>query len=147
MKMAPRAIPNPGRVLEQELLSPELGFLVAAELGNFSGEILRVSPFLGEKRLYRRRGDARRWRRLPGGTQVRSRLDRGQGSPGGCGPPRSSPSGSWGLQAKKNLCIFWEFSKHFGFWTFSTMHRHNKQKLALVILSIGYSKKICQNDV
>ena len=40
MKMASGAIPNPGRVPEKELLSPELGFLVAAELGNFSGEIV-----------------------------------------------------------------------------------------------------------
>ena len=40
MKMTPGAIPNPGRVPEQELLSLELGFLVAAELENFFGEIL-----------------------------------------------------------------------------------------------------------
>ena len=43
MKMAPWAIPNPDRVPKHELLSPELGFLVAAELGNFSGEIDRGS--------------------------------------------------------------------------------------------------------
>ena len=40
MKMAPGAIPNPGRVPEQELMFPKLGFLVAVGLGNFSGEIL-----------------------------------------------------------------------------------------------------------
>ena len=27
--------------------------------------------------------------------------------------------------------IFSDFSEHFQFWTFSAMHRHNKQKLAL----------------
>ena len=43
MKMAPGAIPNPDRVPEQELLSPELGFLVAVALGYVSGENLRCS--------------------------------------------------------------------------------------------------------
>ena len=38
MKMAPGAIPNPGRVPEQELLSPESGFLVAVELRCVSEE-------------------------------------------------------------------------------------------------------------
>ena len=45
MKMTPGAIPNPGRVPEQELLSFKLGFFVSAELGNFSGEILRCLQF------------------------------------------------------------------------------------------------------
>ena len=45
MQMAPGAIPRPGRVPKQRLLSPELGFLVAAELRNFSGEILRRAEF------------------------------------------------------------------------------------------------------
>ena len=36
MEMAPGAIPRPGRVPEQRLLSPELGFQMAAELRNFS---------------------------------------------------------------------------------------------------------------
>ena len=43
MEMAPGAIPRPGKVPKQRLLSPELGFLVAAELRNSSGEI--VDPF------------------------------------------------------------------------------------------------------
>ena len=53
MKMTPGEIPNPGRVPEQELLSPELGFLVATELGNFSGEIDQGSSVLGQEGLYR----------------------------------------------------------------------------------------------
>ena len=58
---------------------------------------------------------------------------------------------SWGLCAPPGLVllapgVFWrdrisvifsDFSKHFGFWTFSAMHRNNKQKLALGILSRG----------
>ena len=37
MEMAPGAIPRPGKVPKQRLLSPELGFRLAAELWNFSG--------------------------------------------------------------------------------------------------------------
>ena len=43
MEMAPGAIPRPGRVPKQRLLSPELGFWMAAELWNFSGEIVDCS--------------------------------------------------------------------------------------------------------
>ena len=51
MKMAPGHFPVPlvGRVPEQRLLSPELGFWMAAELGRVSGKkILRVSYILGQ---------------------------------------------------------------------------------------------------
>ena len=34
------ALPHPDKVPEQRLLSPELGFWMAAELWNFSGEIV-----------------------------------------------------------------------------------------------------------
>ena len=47
MKMAPGALPRPGRVPEQKLLSPELGFWMAAELGRVFGKILRWSSKLG----------------------------------------------------------------------------------------------------
>ena len=40
MEMAPGVIPRPGRVPTQRLLSPKLGFLVAADLRNSSGEIV-----------------------------------------------------------------------------------------------------------
>ena len=79
------AILNPGRVPEQELMSPELGFFVAEELRCVSGENLRCSRVLGQETLYRRRGDARRWTRALGGTPVQLTLDRGQVPPGGCG--------------------------------------------------------------
>ena len=36
MKMAPGALPRPGRVPEQRLMSPETCFRLAAELRNFS---------------------------------------------------------------------------------------------------------------
>jgi len=49
MKMAPEVDPRPGRVPEQELLTPELGFWMAAELGSFSGKFLRGSWFLGHE--------------------------------------------------------------------------------------------------
>ena len=41
MEMAPGAIPRPGKVPKQRLMSPELGFLVAAALRSFSGEIVK----------------------------------------------------------------------------------------------------------
>ena len=49
MKMAPGAIPNPGRVPKHELLSPELWLLVVVELGYFSGEIDQVLRVFGSK--------------------------------------------------------------------------------------------------
>ena len=42
MEMAPGALPRPGKVPKQRLLSPELGFWMAAELWNFSGEIVEA---------------------------------------------------------------------------------------------------------
>ena len=59
MEMAPGAIPRPGRVPKQRLLSPELGFLVAAELQNSSGEIVDIFRVFGAGALYRRKGGAR----------------------------------------------------------------------------------------
>ena len=47
MKMDPGALPRPGKVREQRLLSPELGFWMTAELGRVSGKILRSGPELG----------------------------------------------------------------------------------------------------
>ena len=138
MKMAPGAIPNPGRVPEQELMSPGLGFLVAAELRCVSGENLRCSLiFRSGANIYAKgRREA---------VEEGSRWDPHTVDPG------PWPGATWRLWARPELVllapgvfcrnkisvIFWEFSEHFGFWTFSAMHRHNKQKLALGILSIG----------
>ena len=88
-------------------------FLVAAELRCLSGENLRCSRvFRWEPHVVK---------------------------------PGPRPGATWRLWAPPGLVllapgvfwrnrisvIFWEFSEHFGFWTFSAMHRHNKQKLAL----------------
>ena len=50
-------------------------------------------------------------------------------------PPRGTspslllaPGVFWPLRIS---VIFPDFSEHFHFWTFSAMHKHNKQKLAL----------------
>ena len=69
------------------------------------------------------------------------------------GAAKAQPRGwcVWGLWSSPGLVllapgVFWrfrisvnfsEFSEHFHFWTFSAMHRHNKQKLALWHLLIG----------
>ena len=48
MKMAPGALPHPDRMSEQRLLSPKLGFWMAAEVGRVSGKILiNVQHILG----------------------------------------------------------------------------------------------------
>ena len=63
MKMAPEVDPHPGRVPEQELLSSELGFSIAAEVGIVFGKILRgLGFFHPDKYIVRRAsgGDARR---------------------------------------------------------------------------------------
>ena len=65
MKMAPGALTHPGRVPEQRLMSPELGFWMAAELERASGKILRVSSVLGQEGIYGRRGNARWCPRAP----------------------------------------------------------------------------------
>ena len=60
MEMAPGAIPRPGRVPKQRLLSPELGFFVAAELRNSSGEIVDSSVSFRSGEIYSPKGVARR---------------------------------------------------------------------------------------
>ena len=60
MEMAPGAIPRPGKVPKQRLLSPELVFSVAAELWNFSGEIVDSFRVFGVGAIYSPKGVARR---------------------------------------------------------------------------------------
>ena len=45
MEMAPGAIPRPGRVPEQRLLSPETWFRVDGGIGTFRGFLLRCLGF------------------------------------------------------------------------------------------------------
>ena len=56
MEMAPGVNPRPGRVPEQELLTPETWFLVAAELRNSSGEIVDSFRVFASGGINRRRG-------------------------------------------------------------------------------------------
>ena len=60
MEMAPGAIPRPGKVPKQRLLSPELGFRMAAELWNFSGEIVDPPVSFRSGAIYSPKGVARR---------------------------------------------------------------------------------------
>ena len=52
MKMAPEVDPCPGRVPEMELLNPELGFWLVAELCRVSGKILQEASILGHIGFY-----------------------------------------------------------------------------------------------
>ena len=69
--------PHPGRVPEQELLLPELGFEEAAMLRNFSAKTIGGSGFFrsGEisRRKERRRPSLQVARWSPGATQTGSR--------------------------------------------------------------------------
>ena len=51
MEMAPGAIPRPGRVPEQRLLSPELGFAMTAATELFFHEKVTPRNFLGQRLL------------------------------------------------------------------------------------------------
>ena len=132
MEMAPGVIPRPGKVPKQRLLSPELGFLVAAELWNSSGEIVDPLRIFTVEAIYSAKGVARRCTRRPRHPST---------------PPPSWPrlGMAWRLWASLGLVllahgVFWrnriyvifqDFSEHFHFLTFSAMHKQNKQELAL----------------
>ena len=101
MEMAPGALPRPGRVSEQRLLSLEIGFRMAAELWNFSGEIVYPpvsfrsgGVFIGEEAT---RGGAR-------GVLTTPRHGSLQAAPSASeeavGLPRTCPSGPRSLLAK-----------------------------------------------
>lgn len=61
MTMATISSESPSRQgARMEFLSPELGFLVAAEFGSVSRNFLRGSSVLGHGKKYRRRGIGRR---------------------------------------------------------------------------------------
>ena len=88
MEMAPGVNPRPGRVPEQELLTPETWFLVAAELRNSSGEIVDCFRVFAAGGINRPKydGQSRPWapHHVPECQQVRPRhhmVWRGRGSP------------------------------------------------------------------
>lgn len=94
MNMAPEVNPHPGRVPEQELMSTELVFFMAAELGIVFGKILRGLGFFQRDKYVVRmasRGGAQGaqagWGRNLGWT-------RAPRSPGHLVAPSRFPSGS-----------------------------------------------------
>jgi hypothetical protein len=87
MEMAPGAIPRPGKVPKQRLLSPELGFWMAAELWNFSGKIVEALRVIFSGAIYSPKGVARRCTRQRHHPWARPRPSRAQVACGGCGPP------------------------------------------------------------
>ena len=60
MEKAPGVNPRPGRVPEQELLTPETWFRMAAELWNFSGEIVDSFVSFRSGAIYSPKGVVRR---------------------------------------------------------------------------------------
>ena len=79
--------PRPGRVPEQELLLPELGFKEVATLWNFSGKNDWGSGVFRSEEVNRQKGVADRATRWLGGLQARPSLGRVHVAPGSCGHP------------------------------------------------------------
>ena len=138
MAMAPGALPRPGRVPEQRLLSPKTCFRLAAELRDFSWTEADIPVSFRSEATYRRRDDARGRTGWPHTGQARPSLARAWAM---CGPLQALQQLPFCLPESSGILefsmIFPEFLEHFHFWTFSAMHRHNKQKLALWHLLIG----------
>ena len=138
MAMAPGAIPRPGRVPEQRLLSPETWFRLAAELRDFSWTEADIPVSFRSEATYRRRDDARGHTRRPHIGQARPGLARAWAM---CGPLQALQQFPFWLPESYGILefskIFPEFPEHFHFWTFSAINRHDKQKLALWHLLIG----------
>jgi hypothetical protein len=63
--MALGAIPCPGRVAEQRLLSPQNWSSMVAVLWNFSWMEIGLFRVFASERIYRRKGDVRGWTRGP----------------------------------------------------------------------------------
>ena len=86
MKMAPEALPHPGRVPEQRLMSPETVFRMAAEhRGVFA--IMTISPRVyASGALSSPKGSSRSVTEGPHPRRARSPLGRAQVWCGGCGP-------------------------------------------------------------
>ena len=78
MKMAPGALPRPGRVPEQRLLSPETEFRMVAEHGVVFANMTNRTRVYASGPIYRRRGGIGAAR----GSHTIAR----------CGPPWATPS-------------------------------------------------------
>ena len=119
MEMAPGVNPRPGRVPEQELLTPETEFRMAAEHGGVFG-IMTIRPRVyASGALSSPKGSSGSVTERPHPRRARSPLGHAQVGCGGCGPPGTCPSGSGSLlvrylQRKKfcpipRILVFWPF--------------------------------------
>ena len=129
MEMAPGAIPRPGRVPEQRLSVPRILSAMVAALRNVSWTEADYFRVFVLERIYRRK---RRREGVPEGPTPcpgvgQARPGRALGevcSPRGAPPTLLLAPGVF-LHYRISV-IFLVFSKHFHFWTFSTINRHNK---------------------
>ena len=77
MKMAPGAIPRPGRVPERSFCPPNLDFGAAAAR-NFSGSLVNIFRVYSAGAIYGRKGSSRRFPRRSRHTSARSDFNLGQ---------------------------------------------------------------------
>ena len=77
MKIAPWAIPRPGRVPERSFCPPNLDFGAAAAR-NFSGSLVNISRVYSAGAIYGRKGSSRRFPRRSRHTSARPDFNLGQ---------------------------------------------------------------------
>ncbi|KAK1692806.1 hypothetical protein QYE76_009503 [Lolium multiflorum] len=125
MEMTPGKFPVPAACRNRDYVPRNLSSMAAA-LRNPWWNMTGLSRVFASRAIYRRRGSV-------GGVP--------RGPPMGGAP--SGHAGGWeeavgllglafgsvGLR-RNRISIFLDFSEHFGFWAFSAINRHNKQKLA-----------------
>ena len=87
MEMAPGVNPRPGRVPEQELLTPETEFRMAAEHGDVFGNMTIRARVYASGALSSPKGSSGAVTERPHPRRARSPLGRAQVGCGGCGPP------------------------------------------------------------
>ena len=91
MEMAPGVNPRPGRVPEQELLTPETEFRMAAEHGDVFGIMTIRARVYASGALSSPKGSSGSVTEAPHPRRARSPLGRAQLGCGGCGPPQLLP--------------------------------------------------------
>ena len=91
MEMAPGVNPRPGRVPEQELLTPETEFRMAAEHGDVFGNMTISARVYASGALNSPKGSSGSVTEAPHPRRARS-------------PPRPRPARVWGLWAPPSSC-------------------------------------------
>ena len=132
MEMAPGVNPRPGRVPEQELLTPETEFRMAAEHRGVFAIMTILARVYASGALSSPKGSSGSVTEGPHHRRAQSPLGRAQLWRGGYGPPQHLPF--WLRESSGEISSTQKDSsnsENFGFFGLSAINRHNKQELAL----------------